>query len=513
MRLALERRDALGARHDAALAGLFERGEKPTPLPAPLERDDSAVGGALASAWDARQLTGRRGEVTTFHAAGGAERVVLVGLGPIERYTAEVARRAAAEGVRALKGRAARSIGYRLPTFVAEGVPAEAAMRALADGAALGAYEFVAYRPSVDAGVESATIHLGPELAREETTLRAAFEEESAIVDAVVYAREIANLPADTATPERLAEEARQLGKEFGFRVTVLDETALARDGMGGLLAVGGGSAHPPRLVVLDYPGRGRGARTIALVGKGITFDSGGISLKAAEHLEEMKFDKSGAVAVLGIVRAAARLKVAPRVVGLLACAENLPGGRAYRPGDLVRPYGGPAIEVTNTDAEGRVVMADALGYAVRNVHADAIVDLATLTGGQVVALGDDTAALVATDDALAEGLLAASRATGEPLWRMPLTDYHRALVKSEIGAVRNSSGIRVAVLSQAAAFLETFVGRTPWAHLDIAGPAYTTLTTRKYMPAYQNYGATAFGVRLVTRFLLDAGRPTRAGR
>ena len=266
---------------------------------------------------------------------------------------------------------------------------------------------------------------------------------------------------------------------------------------------------HPPRMVVLEYAGGSKRGRTVAVVGKGITFDSGGISIKPGPSMANMKFDKSGAMAVLGILRAAATLKVAPRVVGVLCCAENLPSGTAYRPGDVVRTYNGKTIEVLNTDAEDRVVLADGLGYVVQQYRPDEVIDLATLTGAQVIALGDDTAGLVTSDEKLAQGLLAASALTGEPLWRMPLTEYHRELVKSEIADVRNSTEIRVAGMLTAAAFLETFVGSaTAWAHLDIAGPAYTTLTTRKYQPAYQNLGATAFGVRVVLRYLMSAGAP-----
>ncbi len=219
----------------------------------------------------------------------------------------------------------------------------------------------------------------------------------------------------------------------------------------------------------------------------------------------EMKFDKSGAVATLGILRAAATLEVAPRVVGVLCCAENLPSGSAYRPGDVVRTFNGKTIEILNTDAEGRVVLSDGLGYVVQQYKPDEVIDLATLTGAQVVALGDDTAGLVTTDERLAHGLLAASALTGEPVWRMPLTDFHREMVKSEVADVRNSTEIPVAGMLSAAAFLETFVGTTPWAHLDIAGPAYTNSLTRKWQPAYQNIGATGFGVRLVTRYLEGA--------
>ncbi|HXQ78979.1 MAG TPA: M17 family metallopeptidase, partial [Thermoplasmata archaeon] len=262
---------------------------------------------------------------------------------------------------------------------------------------------------------------------------------------------------------------------------------------------------HPPRLIVLEYSGGARRGRTVAVVGKGITFDSGGISIKPGLNMQDMKFDKSGAVAVLGILRAAATLKVPPRVIGVMCCAENVPSGTSYRPGDVVRSFNGKTMEIINTDAEGRIVLSDGLGYVVKQYRPDEVIDLATLTGAQVMALGDDTAGLVSNDEKLAEGLLAASAATGEPVWRMPLTDFHRDLVKSDIADVRNSTEIPVAGMLTAAAFLESFVGGTPWAHLDIAGPAYTTAKTRKYQPKYQNIGATAFGVRLVTRYLETA--------
>ncbi len=432
----------------------------------------------------------------------------MVGLGPAERCSTESVRRAAAEVVKGLRGRGARSVVFRLVPFADRGIGAERAARALADGAVLGTYEFTPYRSEVEPGVEEATVALGPALERERTAVEAALAEEAKLLGAVVWARGIVNLPADTATPQRLAEEARSLAKEAGLKATVFDETELARMGCGGILAVGSGSSHPPRMIVLEYPGSGADhAPTVALVGKGITFDSGGISLKQAAQMSYMKFDKSGAVAVLGVLRACAALGVRSKVVGVLCCAENLPGGTSYRPGDLVRTFNGTTIEVLNTDAEGRVVLADGLGYVVKEHRPTHLIDIATLTGAEVVALGDDTAGLVSTDEKLATALLAASATTGEPLWRMPLTDYHRELVKSEVGDVRNSTEISVAGMLTASAFLERFVGATSWAHLDIAGPAYTTLSTRKYQPAYQNAGATAFGVRLLSRFLLDLGR------
>jgi leucyl aminopeptidase len=508
LKSALDRRDASALDVDAVVTGVFERAEKESALPRGLAADDAATQGLVKGAWSRREIRGRRRETTIFHLPDSRRRLVVLGLGAQPKYNPEVLRRGAADVVRALKGKGARTVAFRLPAFVQEGVSADVALRATMVGAYLGAYEFLRYRTTTEGSVEEITLGLGDELARDETSLRRVLEEERTLVETALWTRDIVNLPADTASPERLAEEARTLAKEVGLKVTVFDEAKLAEMNCGGILAVGSGSTgHPPRMVVLEYAGGARRGKTVAVVGKGITFDSGGISIKPALRMQDMKFDKSGAVVVLGILRAAALLKVAPRVVGVLACAENVPSGTSYRPGDVVRTYNGKTIEVVNTDAEGRVVLSDALGYVVAQYHPDEVIDLATLTGAQVIALGDDTAGLVSTDDRLASALLAASAAVGEPLWRMPLTDYHRELVKSDIADVRNSTEITVGGMLTASAFLENFVGGTPWAHLDIAGPSYTTPSTRKWQPPYMNIGATAFGVRVVSRYLLDTGK------
>ena len=507
MKVALERRDATGASFDVTVTGFAERGEKAEPLPKGLSAEDHACSGTITAAWTRREIKGKKGELTVFHRPDGKGRVLLVGLGARAAIDHETVRRAAAAAVKSLKGKGARTVGFRLPSFLADRLASDHAVRALVDGAMLGGYEFLKYKPSHEGIVEEVAICLGDAHAREEAPLRRALDQAVEIDEAVLYTRDVANVTPDTATPAWLAEEAQRMGKEYGVKVTVFDEKKLAEMHCGGILAVGGGSDRPPRMIVLEYAGGARSGRTVAVVGKGITFDSGGISIKPAPAMSDMKFDKAGACAVLGIVRAAAALKVPPRVIGVMACAENLPGGGAYRPGDVVRTYNGKTIDIKNTDAEGRVVLSDALAYVVDKYHPETIIDLATLTGAQVVALGDDTGALMCTDDELAGKLLQASAITGEPLWRMPITDYHRELVKSDVADVRNSTEITVAGMLTAGAFLENFAGPGPWAHLDIAGAAFTTPTTRKYQPAYQPIGATGFGVRTVVRYLQDTGR------
>ena len=507
MKLEVDRRDATAGSVDAVAVGVVERGEKDEPLPRVLASENALLKGLVASAWERKEVRGKRRELTVFHRPDGKGRLLLIGLGPRSSLDVDQIRQAAAHVVRQARGRGIRTLGFRLASYVGDGVGPEAAARALADGASLGEYEFRKFRQKTDSHVEESTIFLGEEHAREEGGIRKAVQEQGTLLASVLWTRDIANVPADTATPEWLAEEARKLGKEVGLKVTVFDEKKLAEMNCGGLLGVGSGSAHPPRLVVLEYAGGARSGKTVAVVGKGITFDSGGISIKPALAMSDMKFDKSGACAVLGVMRAAAQLKVGPRVVGVMACAENLPSSTAYRPGDVVRTYGGQSIEVLNTDAEGRVVLADALGYVNDKYRPDVILDLATLTGACVTALGDDIAGLVTTNEELARSLLDASRDSGEWLWRLPLTETHREMVKSDVADVRNSAeGLPAGALT-AAAFLETFVGKTPWAHLDIAGPAYVNVVRAKYVAPYQNLGATGFGVRLVMHYLLRGAR------
>lgn len=507
MKVRLDPGGALAADVDVSIVGVPEAPGKDPAFPSSLAAADAAVAGAIQRGWASGEFRGQFQELSVFHRTEKAGRIAILGLGARDRLDAERIRRASASAVKGVRGKGVRRVAFHLASFTGRSVSPEVAVRALTDGIGLGSYEFVRYKAPKEPLLEEGTICLGSEHRAQARTLGRAFAQEQSLIETVRWTREIANLPANEAHPSRLASEAEALARAEHLKVTVYDEKELARLGCGGHLAVGGGSAHPPRMIVLEYPGAGAKIPTIAIVGKGITFDSGGISIKPSLKMGDMKFDKSGAVAVLGILRAAAQLRVRPRVIGVMACAENVPSGTSYRPGDVVTAYGGSTIEIANTDAEGRVVLADALAFVVDQFHPDAVVDLATLTGAQVVALGDDTAGLLSNNDRLAARILAASKATGEPVWRMPLTDYHRELVKSEVADVRNSIEIPLAGMLTAGAFLEHFAGAGPWAHLDIAGAAYTTITTRRLQPAYQGIGATAFGVRLVTRFLIDYAR------
>jgi leucyl aminopeptidase len=322
-----------------------------------------------------------------------------------------------------------------------------------------------------------------------------AISEASALVDAVNLARDLSQAPGNVMTPTVLADRAREMAESRGLSVQVWGKEELRERGMNAILAVNSGSAQEPRLVMMKYECATEGAKTLAVVGKGITFDSGGISLKDPSGMENMKHDMSGAAAVTGFLQAAADLKLPVNVVGIFAATENLPSGTAYKPGDVFKTYQGTFIEIVNTDAEGRVVLSDALAYAVEQ-DPDAIIDLATLTGACVVALGHHASGGMGNDEGLLSLVKQAGDVSGERVWPLPLWKEHRRDIDSPIADIKNTGGRAGGALT-AAAFLQCFVGGKPWVHLDIAGTAYTEGWSRT--PPYQPPScATGVGVRLL---------------
>ncbi len=421
-----------------------------------------------------------------------AERRLYVGLGEGAKVTAQTVRAACGTAAKTLqaRGRTAATLTLgRWTGFAREAV----------EGALLGIYRFDTFQPPKAGDPPRSTLiklfvvaDLAAVPGEDLEGITRLGQTGQIAAEAANYARQIANQPGNLFFPEILAGEAVRLAAESEGRlaVEILDERALRARGFGGLLAVGGGSVRPPRLIVLRYDGGAPGEAPLAFVGKAITFDSGGISIKPALGMEEMVWDKCGGIAVLGAMQGVAKLRPKRNIVGVIASAENMTGPGAYRPGDIVTVYDGRQIEINNTDAEGRVVLADALGYARKDCQAVAIVDLATLTGACVVALGDWAAGMWTTDDGLKNQLLAASGKSGERLWPMPLYPEYSEQIKSDVALIKNSSG-RPGGACTAAAFLRTFVEDTPWAHLDIAGPAAITKDR-----ADLARGATGFGVR-----------------
>jgi leucyl aminopeptidase len=463
-------------------------------LPASLSALDSQAGGALGRLVAAGDFKGKRDETALLHPGGPAARVLLVGLGK-----AGVADRAAIRRGAAVAAKRARSLGV---TAAAVHLAADLThsgrdiAQAIAEGVEQGAWRYDApKRPAEDPkpALEQADI-----LVSEKTPeIEAGHRTGAAIGAGHAFARGLQVLPGNICTPSFLAATAQDLAGRHGFKVTVLGPAEIEAEGMGALMAVAKGSAEEPRFIVLEY--EGKADAPVVLVGKGITFDTGGISIKPAERMEDMKFDMSGAAAVLGTFEALGRLRPSARVIGLIPTCENMPSSRAYKPGDVVTSQFGKTIEVVNTDAEGRLILCDALSYA-RRFQPACVIDAATLTGAVTIALGNSAAAVLGNDATLIEQIRAAGERAGERVWELPLWDDYRELIKSDVADVKNSGG-RAAGTITAAWFLREFVEGYPWAHLDIAATAYTD----KESPAMVK-GPTAMGVRLFCEFVLGRG-------
>ncbi|MFC4610118.1 leucyl aminopeptidase [Streptomyces maoxianensis] len=507
--LTLSTAGAATLRADALVVGVAKGAKGPVVAPG-AEAVDKAFDGKLASVLDTLGATGAEGEVTKLPAPSGLKTPVIlaVGLGAVpekdEAYNAESLRRAAGAAARALTG--SKKAAFALPVEAAEDV------EAIAEGALLGAYAFTVYRgsdkdakDSKNGGTSQAGgSEGGAKLPLGEVALlgakprdkahKAAAERAIALTEEINRARDLINTPPNDLTPESFAAAVTAAGKEHGIKVQVLDEKALAKGGFGGILGVGQGSQNPPRLVKLTYT-HSKAAKTLALVGKGITYDSGGISLKPAGHNETMKCDMSGAAAVFAAVVAAARLGLAVNVTGWLALAENMPSGSATRPGDVLRMYSGKTVEVLNTDAEGRLVLGDALWRASED-KPDAIVDVATLTGAMVLALGHRTFGIMSNDEAFRTSIHEIAEEVGEQSWPMPLPAELRKGMDSPIADIANM-GERMGGGLVAGLFLKEFVGEgITWAHLDIAGPAFHEGAPYGYTPK----GGTGSSVRTLVK-------------
>jgi leucyl aminopeptidase len=466
---------------DALIVGITDEGKKHVEGP-PALPDDVRI--SLEKALEALGATGKLGEITRIPGTGlvKARMIVAIGLGDVRILDDEKVRRTAGAVLRSLAGTG--SVGIVVTS------PDGPRIEAVAEGALLGNYSFHAFRgasaASQPAPVQKILITGDPKDSEQTDALARA----QVIANAVNYARDLVNTPPSALPPEEIAQQAIAAVRKLPVRVEVWDEEALARDEFGGILAVGQGSANPPRLIRLEYSPKGA-KRSVALVGKGVTFDSGGLSLKPPKAMETMKCDMSGAAAVIAAVAAIARLKLKVHVVGWIPTVENMPGGHAQRPGDVITIYGGRTVEVLNTDAEGRLILADAL-VAASDEKPDLIVDAATLTGAQTIALGDRTSGIMANDDDLRAAVYATSQRAGETMWHMPIPEESRGTLDSSIADIKNIGDGKGGMLS-AAAFLREFVpADQPWAHLDIAGPAFNEGGPYGYTPK----GGTGAAVR-----------------
>jgi leucyl aminopeptidase len=471
-------------------------------LTAPARRLDEATQGAVARAVAAApRFHGKKNELVPVIGPPGLplSRIVLAGLGKPEAVDARLLEDLGGTLAAHLNGAGETDATFAIDLGDSAPVkPAEAAAR-LAFGAALRAYRFDKYRtkqkPEQKASLAAITVAAAaPDKAKQ------AYKALGAAADSIAFTRDLVSEPANELYPESLAERAAALAGPAGLTVEVLDDNRLRELGMGALLAVGQGSARPPRVVVMQYRGAAADVAPLAFIGKGVTFDTGGISIKPAGGMWDMKWDMAGAGVVIGLMRLLAARKARVNAVGLVGLVENMPSGNAVRPGDIVRSMSGQTIEVLNTDAEGRLVLADVLWYCQDRFKPKLMIDLATLTGAVIVALGHDNAGLFANNDELAERLIAAGKAVGEPLWRLPLADSYDRAIDSDAADIKNIAGDRAAGSIIGAQFVQRFVNNVPWAHLDIAGVAWS----KKDAPTVPK-GATAFGVRLLDRFVADS--------
>ncbi|MCH7633122.1 MAG: leucyl aminopeptidase [Proteobacteria bacterium] len=463
---------------------------------------DKKTGGALGRAIAASRFKGGKGQVLSLLAPEGlkASRLLVFGLGKADEADDLVLQEAGGGIVANLA-----TAGDKVANVLVERPPKSKLKLAdcaanLAYGARLRSYRFDKYRTK-EKEEDKPTLETLTFMVKEPAAARRAFARLDSIAEGIFFTRDLVSEPANVIYPETLAREARRLGR-YGVRVEVLDANRMKQLGMGALLGVAQGSARKPRVVTMRWNGAAKGARgkrPIAFIGKGVTFDTGGISIKPSGGMEDMKYDMAGAATVIGLMRTLARRKAKVNAVGVVGLVENMPSATAQRPGDVVKSMSGQTIEVINTDAEGRLVLADMLCYCQRRFKPSLMIDLATLTGAIIVALGHEHAGLFSNDDKLAEQIGAAGKKVGETVWRLPLGEAYDKQINSAIADMKNVGSGRGGGSITAAQFLRRFVDDTPWAHLDIAGVAWS-----KKDAACVPKGGTGFGVRLLDRFVAD---------
>ncbi|HZS94740.1 MAG TPA: leucyl aminopeptidase [Chloroflexota bacterium] len=464
---------------------------------------DRALDGRLRDLLRSGEFEGKPNETVLFHTQGkaAAKRVLLVGLGKKKDLRLDTIRQAFGCAAKRVRQAKATAFTAALPQVSLPRTSAIEVAQAMVEGAVLGSYQFSAYRSENRAEAKNlARMTVVTSRPEELDDLKEGVRRGVATSEAAVFVRDLCNHPSNVMTPSRIAQEAKTIAREHGVKLKVLERVDMEKLGMGALLGVARGSHEPPKFIILDYRGtgtEGRHAKPIVFVGKTITFDTGGISLKPAENMEQMKADMTGGAEVLATVRAAARLRLPIHVIGILPATENMPGGGAMKPGDIVKTLSGQTVEVQNTDAEGRLILADGLAYATRYKPA-AVIDVATLTGACMVALGQFAIGMFGNDETLKESMRKAGLKTGERVWEMPLWEEYFEQLKSDVADMRNIGG-RGGGMITAALFLSKFVGDYPWVHLDIASTDWSE-RERAYIPK----GPTGIGTRLLIQYLID---------
>lgn len=483
----LSTESALKIKADILVLGIF-KGQKYSGV---IKSLNDILKGALKNLSEEEGFDGDLGKSLMLSSTFGkiaSKRVLLVGLGEKDKFTQNTLRKAGILVIKKIKDISTSAV------FSSEFSNNPGDVSSISEGLLLGSYEFSKYKSDYSDKSKIEKISFSSKKIK-----AASFSEEiefaRLIADSTNLARDLVNEPPVYLTPTKLAEVASQVAKEGGLKCEIYDYAEIEKRGMNGLMAVSSGSEEPPRFIHLTYEPTKKTRKSIAVVGKGITFDSGGLCLKPAGSMLTMKMDMGGSAVVLGVMKAIAELKPSVKVHGLIASSENMTGGKAYKPDDVINAYNGKTIEVINTDAEGRVVLSDALSYAVE-LKVDEIVDLATLTGACMVGLGSYTAGVMGNDQKLIDKIRNASDSVGEKTWQLPMDDELRAEIKSSVADIKNA-GSRMGGAITAAMFLEHFVGDVPWAHIDIAGPAFMEKES-----SYNPIGGTGFGVRTIIKYL-----------
>jgi len=460
---------------------------------------DKALDGAITQLIAAGEIKGKSGELTLVHSLGKipAKRVIVAGLGKQAQFNVDSIRRVSAEACRFARGKAAKRVATIVHGGGVGGVELEKAAQAITEGATLGLYRF---RRHMSKEPENGDVQEFLIIERDEAK-RAQLEKGRdlgrVVAEAVVFARDMINEPANFMTPSIMADIARNMAGQYGLELTVLERAQMKELGMGGMLGVSQGSHQDPKFIILSYRGDPGSQKTVGLVGKGITFDSGGISLKPAEDMGDMKGDMAGGATVMAVMRALGTLKPKINVTAVIPATENLPGGSALKPGDVIKAMNGKTIEIISTDAEGRLILGDALSYAVKN-GLSPVVDVATLTGAVRVALGDVTVGVFSNNEDFSKKVMVAAADAGERMWQMPMFEEYKEQYKSDVADVKNTGG-RYGGAITAAQFVGEFVGDTPWVHLDIAG---TSLTSKE--KGHVVKGATGVAVRTLINLVMN---------
>ena len=444
-----------------------------------------------------KEINGKKGKISIIHSHKEipSERVLIAGLGKKSKLTSDVIRDVTGIITKKINELKIKEFSIIIPDKIS--IDNNQIISSIVEGANLSLYEFDLFKKEKSNNKEPDLI-----LLTSDKNSQKIIKDSIIISDAVKFTRDVANLPPNECPPMKLGEIAKKIANENKMKCTVFSKNEIKSKGLGGVTAVGQGSKNEPKFIILEYRNGKKEQKPILLVGKAVTFDTGGISLKPGEKMDEMKFDKCGGCTVLGVMKAISELKLPINVVAIIPSVENMPSGDAFRPGDIIKLFNGKTAEILNTDAEGRLILADGISYGIKHYQPSSVMDFATLTGACIVALGTNVAAIISNNTKLASKIKAASTKTSEEVWELPINDDYMDMVKSKVADIKNLGMGRAAGTITAAAFLANSVGNVPWVHFDIAGTAWIQPSTKS--KSYNSHGATGFGVRLVINHLMN---------